>query len=251
MFFHFTIFIWTVAFFLSLELLALNPTLSEWNGYGFSILFLSCIAAISVKKVTKKYSGIPIPLLFAIATPTLLFLIDKLFHRQLFAFLASIAFYSLLLGLYRLRFAPRDETARAFLSASAMAALFLFFASMYGLYLNFTVPLPVLLLSFFLGTLGIAYQTFFSVSFGNRKQSLLYASFLGLVSAEAVWVASFWPFGYLTSGAVLLVFFSFLWEFLFSDLSGVFSQKRMYTRAALSLFLFALLLSSSPWRMVV
>lgn len=251
MFFHLTIFIWTIAFFLSLELLALNPTLSEWSGYGFSVLFLSLIAAISVKRVTKKYAGIPIPLLFAISTPTLLFLIDQLSHRQLFTLLASLAFYSLLLGLYRLRFAPRDETARAFLSASGMAALFLFFASMYGLYLNFTVPLPVLLLVFFLGTLGVSYQTFFSAASGDRKQAVLYASFLALVSAEAVWVASFWPFGYLTSGAVLLVFFSLLWELLLSGLAGTFSRKRMYTRVIFSVFLFALLLSSSPWRMVV
>jgi hypothetical protein len=251
MFFHLTLFLWSLGYFLSLELLALNPNLTDWTSYWFSLLLVSVVALFSVYRVTKRVSGVPIPLLFSLATPTLLFLIDSRTNQHVFAVLSSLAFYSLLLGLYRLRFAPTDETARAFLYAGGMAALFLFYAACYGLYLNFTIPLSALMVTFGLGTFGVAFQMFSVVMRKNSSDILLASILLSLVMTEASLIASMWPFGYLTTAACLTLVFFFPWEALFLAAIGSLEKRRMLWRAALLLLLAALLLWSSPWRMLV
>ncbi len=250
MFFHFTLFLWSLGYLLSLEFLALNPTLTDWKGYTFSLLFVSTIALLGVYRTTKKMTGVPIPLLFSLATPTLLFLIDNKTNQHIFVLISSIAFYSLLLGLYRLRFAPTDETARAFMHAGGVAALFLFYAACYGLYLNFNISLWMLLLTLGLSTFSVAYQMF-NVIDGKKKQEIfLLAVFLSLVMTEAAWIASIWPFGYLTTAALLTIVFFFPWELLLQTLTGHFFLKKILVRAFSLLGLATLLLLSSPWRML-
>lgn len=251
MFFHLTLFLWSLSYLLSLEFLALNPKLSDWSGYSFSLFFVSAITLFSVYRTTKKMTGVPIPLLFSLATPTLLFLIDNRTNQHIFVLISSVAFYSLLLGLYRLRFAPTDETARAFMHAGGIAALFLFYAACYGLYLNFNIALWVLMTTFCISTFGVAHQMFRVVDKKGEKEIILSSAFLALVMAEASWIASMWPFGYLTAAALLTIVFFFPWEGLFLSLAGRFAEKRVIFRAISLMGLATLLLLSTPWRMLV
>ena len=251
MFFHFTLVLWSLSYLLSLELLALNPVLTDWSGYGFSLIFVSAIALLAVYRTTKKITGVPIPLLFSLATPTLLFLIDNKTNQHIFVFISSIAFYSLLLGLYRLRFAPTDETARAFMHAGGIASLFLFYAACYGLYLNFDIALWMLMITFCVSTFGVAYQMFRVVDGNAEKEMKIAAAFLALVMAEAAWIASMWPFGYLTVAALLTIVFFFPWEGLIFSFTGRFKERTIFLRALSLLSLATLLLLSSPWRMLV
>lgn len=251
MFFHLTLFLWSLGYLLSLEFLALNPTLTDWKGYTFSLLFVSTIALLGVYRTTKRMTGVPIPLLFSLATPTLLFLIDNKTNQHIFVIISSVAFYSLLLGLYRLRFAESDETARAFMHAGGIASLFLFYAACYGLYLNFDIALSALMATFGLSTFGVAYQMFRVVDKKAEKEIILSSAFLALIMAEASWIASMWPFGYLTVSALLTIVFFFPWEGLGLSLTGQFTEKRFLFRAFSLMSLATLLLLSTPWRMLV
>lgn len=251
MFFHLTLFLWSLGYLLSLEFLALNPALTDWKGYTFSLLFVSTIALLAVYKTTKKMTGIPIPLLFSLATPTLIFLIDNRTNQHIFVFISSIAFYSLLLGLYRLRFAPTDETARAFMHAGGIASLFLFYAACYGLYLNFDIPLSLLMVTFCVSTFSVSYQMLQVVDGKEEKERKIAATFLALVMTEASWIASMWPFGYLTVAALLTVVFFFPWEGILLSLTNQFAERRIFLRAFSLISLAALLLLSTPWRMLV
>lgn len=251
MFFHLTLFLWSLGYLLSLEFLALNPTLTEWSGYSFSLLFVSAIALLAVYRTTKKVTGVPIPLLFSLATPTLLFLIDNKANQHIFVFISTAAFYSLLLGLYRLRFAKTDETARAFMHAGGIASLFLFYAACYGLYLNFNIALWVLMATFGMATFGVAHQMFGVVERKEKKDIILPAVFLSIVMTEAAWIASMLPFGYLTTAALLTIIFFFPWEGLLLSMTGQLIEKRIILRALSLMSLAILLLLSTPWRMLV
>lgn len=251
MFFHLTLFFWSLGYLLSLELVALNPNLTDWKGYGFSLLLVSIIASFAAYRTMRKTMSVPIPLLFSLSTPTLLFLIDSRVNQHVFVMLSTIAFYSLLLGLYRLRFAPSDETALAFLYAGGMASLLLFYAACYGLYLNFDIPLWALMITIGLASFLVAYQMFRVSVKKKRKTDLLSASFLSLLMAEASLLASMWPFGYLTTAAFLLIVFFFAWEGILHPPSSQFFERNLLWRTLLLCGLSALLLSSSPWRMLV
>ncbi len=250
MFFHLTLFFWSLGYLLSLELLTLNPNLTDWKGYGFSLLLVSVIALFASYRTTKKIVNIPIPLLFSLSTPTLLFLIDSRMSQHIFVILSATAFYSLLLGLYRLRFAPSDETALAFLHAGGMASLLLFCAACYGLYLNFDIPLWALMVTIGLASFLVAYQMLSVCVKKKRKTDLLSASFLALLMAEASLLTSLWPFGYLTTAAFLLIVFFFAWEEILHP-PHQFFERKLLRRALMLCCLSALLLSSSPWRMLV
>ncbi len=251
MFFHLTLFFWSLGYLLSLELLTLNPNLTDWSSYGFSLIFVSVIALFAAYRTTRKMMSIPIPLLFSLSTPTLLFLIDSRTHQHIFVVISAIAFYSLLLGLYRLRFAPTDETALAFLHAGGMASLLLFYAATYGLYLNFDIPLWMLMITMALSTFLVTYQMLRVLVKKKQNASLLCAAFLSLVMTEASLVTSMWPFGYLTTAALLLILFFFVWDALLHPPSRQCIERKFLWRTLLLCGLAALLLSSSPWRMLV
>ncbi|MFZ1720395.1 MAG: hypothetical protein WAU28_03525 [Candidatus Moraniibacteriota bacterium] len=251
MFFHLTLFLWSLGYLLSLELLALNPNLTDWKSYGFSLFFVSAIALLAVYRATKKMTGVPIPLLFSLSTPTLLFLIDSRINQHIFVGISTIAFYSLLLGLYRLRFAPSDETALAFMHAGGMASLLLFYAAGYGLYLNFDIPLWMLMTTVGLSTFWVAYQMFRVMVKKKRRTQFLCAAFLSLVMTEASLIASMWPFGYLTTAALLLIVFFFVWEGLLLPPNSRFFDRKFLWQTLLLFGFSALLLYSSPWRVLV
>jgi hypothetical protein len=79
----------------------------------------------------------------------------------------------------------------------------------------------------------------------------LYSVLLGLVMGEMVWVMSFWPFGYLTTGALGLIFFFIMWDVAFDAFRRSLSFKKAVIRLLFFFGLVTLLLVSSPWRILV
>ncbi|MEK7181523.1 MAG: hypothetical protein AAB519_03370 [Patescibacteria group bacterium] len=251
MIFHFKILLWTLVFLFGLEIISSNPISASWSWYVFAILPLLIIAYISAKRLTKRSSDAFLPGLLALVAPTLLSLIDSPNARQLFVVLSALMYYFALLGIYRLRHAPTDQTAQAFLNTAAMAALFFFFSVLYGFYLNFSFPLWGLMLLYFFGTSLTSYQLFISVEREERRRVLIYSVLLGLIMGEMVWVMSFWPFGYLTTGALGLIFYFVCWDIAFDGFRKKLSLKKAVLRLLFFLVLSILLLASSPWRILV
>lgn len=253
MFFHFTIFFWSLVFSLGLELVALNPIFPSWSWYIFSIAPLIIISLIASRRITRRFSDAFLPGLLSVTAPTLLSLIDAPSERQAFVILSALMYYCALLGMYRLRHAPTDQTAQAFLNTAAMAAIFFFYAGAYGFYLNFSFPLWGLMLLYFFGTALTSYETFIGIEREGieKKRLILYSVLLGLLMGEMAWVMRFWPFGYLTAGAIALIFFFMAWDISFDAFHRTLSLKKAVLRILFFLVLIGILLLSTPWHILV
>ena len=251
MLFHFSIFFWSVAFFLVMRFVAANEETSFWNAYLFSVGLLSAISLVSAKRITRRLRNSFIPLLISFSAPSLMALIDAPGERSVFALLSAGIFYTAFLALYRIRFVQDDGTARSFLSIAALSALFFFYAAEYGFYLNFSVPLASLVFVFSIGSFGVAYQTLYSALPHNRQRVFLYSLAVAFGMGQIAWMISFWPFGYLTAGAAALAFFFILWDMALSLFLGTISRKRTIIYFLVSMGLIGLLIATSPWRIQV
>ena len=253
MIFHFTIFFWTLIFLCGLEFIAVSPILLEWSWYIFSITPLLIISLLACRKITKRFTDVFLPGLLSFAAPTLLSLIDYPTQRQMFVVLSALMYYFALLGLYRLRHAPTDQTAQSFLNIAAVAALFFYYTGIFGFYLNFSFPLWGLMVLYFLGTALTSYKTFAGVEREGveKRRLILYSTLLGLFACEMAWVMSFWPFGYLTAGVLVLVFFFLAWDISFDAFHRVLSLKKAVSRILFFFLLIGILLWSTPWHILV
>ena len=253
MIFHFTVLFWSVVFLLGLELVALNPIVPTWSWYIFAIAPLLIISFLASRRITKRGADAFLPGLLGISAPMLLSLIDNAAEQQVFVAVSALMYYFALLGMYRLRHAPEDQTAQAFLNTAAMAGLFFFYAGMYGFYLNFSFPLWGLMLLYFFGTMLASYETFIGIERegADKKRLWFYGILLGLLMSEMAWVMSFWPFGYLTAGALALIFLFMLWDISFDAFHRTLSLKKAAWRIFFLLVLVGILLLSTPWRILV
>jgi hypothetical protein len=251
MIFHLRVLVWTLVFFAALEFVTLYPLFASWRNYLLSILLLVIISLWAGKSLAKHYMDSFIPGLLAVVTPTLLGLIDHPGQRQIFIVLAAFMIYFSFLGIYRLRHAPEDKTAKAFLYGAAMAAMFFFFSASYGFYLNFSFPLWGLMLLYFSVTAVMMFEMCLGISKREHDRVVFYSVLVGLVMSELAWVMSFWPFGYLTTGALALIFFFMLWEVAIDTFRKSLSLKKVVVHFALSFGLAIVLAASSPWRILV
>lgn len=251
MVFHLSVFLWSLGFFLALQAVALYPLFLSWQAYLLSVLPLVVLSLLAGKRLTKHYADSIIPVLLSVVAPTLLGLIDYPMERQVFILLAVFMYYFALLGIYRLRHAPLDKTAQAFLYGAAMAAMFFFFSASYGFYLNFRFPLWGLMLLYFLVTAGMMYELCLGINHKAHDRVVFYSVLVGLVMSELIWIMSFWPFGYLTTGAIGLTFFFMLWEVAIDRFRHSLSLKKAVLHLTFFFFLILLLALSSPWRILV
>ncbi len=217
------------------------------------MLPLIIISLVASRRITRRFSDAFLPGLLSITAPTLLSLIDSSAERHKFVTVSALMYYCALLGIYRLRHAPTDQTAQSFLNVASMAAIFFFYAGVYGFYLNFSFPLWGLMLLYFFGTALTSYETFIGIEREGieRKRLVLYSVLLGLLMGEMAWVIRFWPFGYLTAGALTLIFFFMAWDVSFDAFHRTLSLKKAVLRILFFLVLIGILLVSTPWRIVI
>ncbi|QQS20577.1 MAG: hypothetical protein IPL87_03325 [Candidatus Moraniibacteriota bacterium] len=133
-----------------------------------------------------------------------------------------------------------------------MTTLFFFLSGIYGLFLNFQFfSEPFLMLSS-AGSVFLVGRNIFLQYFRNApEKARFFAFFLALFSGEMAWVSSFWPFGYLTVGAVSLLFLSVLWDTLLLSLQRTITLRRLLVQLSVLVLFLGLVLSSSIWRPVV
>jgi Protein of unknown function (DUF5656) len=253
MIFHFVVFLWSVIFYLALQIILRFGEGVTWGWYIWSMTLLSVVTFLAMKRLTGRLKDFFLPFLLAVTTPTLLSFIDSKTEQQIFVVLASLMVYSAFIGAYRLKQAPKDQTAVALMHTAALSGLFLFYASIYGFYLNFNFPLWALMVLFFGGTSLVSYVTLLGGGSNSEKKShiKLYSILLGLTLSELAWVISFWPFGYLTTASISLIFYYITWDIIWHALDGSLRLKDTLTRMAFFLSLVGILLYSTPWRIVV
>jgi len=258
MFFHFQVFLYSLIFFFVLEFVASDGVSSQLAGLSkggtwlavFIFFFLFVYFYQIAKRVSQRASMTPIPLMLVISTFGLLYFVQSIKQQQLLIILSALAYYFLHIALYRLRSAKRDQTARAIIAAGSVATIFLFYATAYGIYLNFAISLWILMAMLMLVTIFVSFQYFWLIN-DDEKNVLNYSLVLGFVMAEIVWVLNFWPFGYLTTGVISLIFYYVFWDLVQCYFLNVLSKKRVITNMFFFGTLIALVLSSTRWLPVI
>jgi len=258
MFFHTTVFFYSLLAFIGFELIAL-PSVADFlisvmtdRPIIFALFLLSVVAAVYqiAIKIGKKSEMTPIPIVFVLSSSTLLFLIDSPFQQQIFILLISALYYFIHLSIYRLRFCLHDQTARGIVSAGAIGALFLFYAASYGIYINFAIDLWILMIFFLLVTISTTFQYLILTDRG-KNEVLRYSIVLGLIMSEIAWVVNFWPFGYLTTGVITLIFYYVFWDITQAHFLSMLSKKRVVSVLLLVVVLVGMVLLTSKWVAVV
>lgn len=219
--------------------------------YGdlFWLLLVALLALVLVgfRLVTKKWLLWYSVGLFTLSVWTILHLIDYNLEKDIFIFLSAIIYYFFLLGGYKIGKKSRDEVARGIIAMVLMATVFLFLSATYGVYLNFDVASWWLMLFYFINISIISYRYFTIVENRGQKVVLVYSLILGFAMLEMGWVINFWPFGYLTSGFILLMFYYILWDLAQNYFYGNLSKKTVVINLILFIVLTAIVLYSSRW----
>lgn len=213
----------------------------------FAIIFLFFLSIFQSKKIGKKWSYSIIPVLFSVSSVALLYLIGPSYERQVFIVLASAMYYLALFGSHRLAEYKGDKTAKGMIAAVALASIFFVYASVYGLYLNFLVPIYWLIIAYLLATLLASFQYFSILREKSDKKVWAYSFLLSLAMAEIIWTMNYWPFGYLTTGAVALIIYYVLWEMVRSYFLGTLSKNKAIFSLIAFFILTSVVLLSSKW----
>lgn len=258
MFFHFQILLYSLFFYSFLQFVSSN-FVADWltsSDGGWPVmmtifLLFAFIAFFQIAKgVSKKLNMTPIPVLLVVSTTGLLYFVQSIKQEQLLLVLAGIAYYFLHIALYRFRGCETDKTARGIISAASVSTIFLFYAMSYGIYLNFAISLWILMAMLMLVTVLVSLQ-YFGLINDDSKMVLNYSLVLGFVMAEIVWILNFWPFGYLTTGVISLIFYYVFWDLVTRHFLGQLSKRRVVANMIIFGLLVALVLSSTRWLPVV
>jgi hypothetical protein len=192
-----------------------------------------------------------VPILISFTVPLLLSLIDSPINIITFVIIGSALYYTAFLSLYRLRSAPEDQTAQALLHATLMACTFFFCAGITGLYINFTLPLSLTMILVMVVMSATTFVSFLAVSREDKHQNFLYSTLLGFLMGELFFVASFWPFGYLTIGSILTSMYYLFWVIALDSFQDNLSLRRAMERIMFVFILLTLVLLTSPWKVVL
>jgi hypothetical protein len=245
------IFIGALVFFAVLSFAHSREFLFTVSGYVSTVIPLLLLSGLLGQRILRRIIRIFVPLLLVFVIPVLLSLIDHPVNASIFIGIGSILYYLAFLSLYRLRNAPLDQTAQSLLHATLMAASFFFFTSLIGLYLNFTLPLALLMFLVAGVISNVTFVSFLTVSKEDKQRNFLYSFLVGVIMAELFFVASFWPFGYLTTGSVLTSAYFLFWEIALDAFRHTLSLRKALARVLLILLIIVLVIWSSPWKILV
>jgi len=221
-------------------------------GYFFPNFFLliffltSIILAYLGKKMGGKWIFASLPGFFSASSIGMFFLVSSFWQRQIFLLIATAFLYLILLGNIRLKEYALDQTGKGMIMAGTATTAFFAFSVSYGFYLNFLVPLWILMLVYFFITLSISYQ-YLSLIKNDKKQVWTYSLLLSLTMMELIWIMSFWPFGYLTTGVVSLILYYVLWDLTQNYFLNLLSRKRVVANLTFFPLLIFMVLFSAKW----
>ncbi len=258
MFFHIQVFFYSLIFFFISQIIsseyfssiAFPFSVKKMWIAGLVLLVLLTYLYKIAKKLSQRTSMTPVPILFSLSMWVLLFFVQSPKQTYTLLVLSAIVYYFIHISLYRLNVYYKDETARGIIAAGSIAAIFTFYAASYGVYLNYNIPLWVLMAALMSITALISFQYLWLIH-ENEKNVLNYSLVLGFIMAEIVWVLNFWPFGYLTTGVLTLIFYYVFWDLAVCHFLDKLSKKRVVTNIVFFGILAALVLSSARWMPIV
>ncbi len=246
MFLIFSAILFSIVFAFGLEAIVYSD---DYLYLIFSVLLL--ISLFGIKVVTKKWSVWFLALVFVSFSVTMLWLIDTSIEKHIFIFLDAIVYYFMLLAAKRMAKNIKDETARSILAAVIMAIIFLFFSASYGIYLNFTIASWLLMLFYFAVISIVSYQYFLIVNPDDKKKVATHSMIIGFAMMQIAWIINFWPFGYLTTGIILLMAYFVFWDLTQNYFLDNLSRKRVVVNLFIFVAISGMILSTSRWFLIV
>jgi hypothetical protein len=184
---------------------------------------------------------------FALFSSALLFFIDSVEQQHVFIVIGSGIYYLMLLGNWRLREYEKDVTARGMIAVTVISTLFIFFAVSNGVHINYSVPFWIFIPLHLVVVAYLSYYYFSLLQESRKSYAPLYAIVLGIFISELVWLTTFWPFSYLTTGVIILIFYYVLWDTAQSHITKLLTKRRVVANMMLLVFLTALVLTTSRW----
>jgi len=259
-------FIYSLFFLAGLELIVF------FHSHVLGIVFILLLMALFQGwKIGHKWKFSILPIFFVISSVALLYFVTIQYEQQAFIILVSFMYYLALLGAYRLSKYEGDQTAIGINKAVTIATIFFVYASAYGLYLNFLVPLYSLIITYLVATFFVSYQYFSIINplkekeddedtnneseiverVFSKKTIWAYSLLISLAMSEIAWTMNFWPFGYLTSGVIALILYFILWDIIRDHFLNILSKRRVVMNLAICSCLITLILLSSKWIPVI
>jgi len=226
-------------------------TADFWRMLWFAGAFLLVLFAAAAKAATSRRDRLftVSAAVLAASSAGLLVFVDTEIIQHLIAAGCAVLLFSATRSHARFVRGEAVSSARSTLSVFHLAAMFFFFALSAAVHINFSVPPWFLMGVFFLVPFLISVHSFLLARPKKTAEAVSYAAAIGVVFFQLAWFVHFWPFGYLTIAAVLLVVFYALWDLLQSRLEEVFSTKRFFADAAIVAVLGGIVLLSTPWNM--
>jgi len=244
--------LFSLIFLLSLVFVSsLEATPAKGTYVTVATIFLFAISLYEGRSIGGKWIFAILPVFFILSSIALLNLISGKYEQLIFIVLASSMFYLSLFSAYRLGKYSGDQTAKGMNMAATATTIFFSYASAYGLYLNFLVPLYYLMLVYLVATLLVSFQYFAIIKKDERKKIWMYSFLLALIMAEMIWTMNYWPFGYLTTGVIALILYYVLWDLTQSYFLNLLSRKRVVANMVFFSCLVVLVLLSSKWMPII
>ncbi len=247
----------------------------ESLGLSYLSLFaLFLISALSAFWITK-HRLLPIILTMLFTTSSVLFLLTlgKNNFQQLYIIFSSILFAVTLIGLNRFfmqqeNLKQKEKMEVKILDSGfnlnqsiVLISIFLLSSGMYGIYLDFDLPVWSIMLAFFT---SIFFSTLYLTKINFLKSKALelhldsfknktftfYSFLFGFIALELVWIISFLPVNHLTVGAVILSFYYSFWNILRTYLRNRLSRKIVFSNLVFFTLAIGLIFITSKWEII-
>lgn len=244
-------------------------------------VFFVIFSVFVVWPLARKLRFLAIPFFLSIGSLIMLSLIDQLVEKHVFIIVSSAVYYLAVMGAYRLKRYDCDLTAQGMINIAAFATVFFWYVSNYGWFLNFQIDSWVLALTFLFSTFLITLPSLricASLQLKRKKRAeersenpqrensgqepfpvymlinnwliVFLNIILSLVMAQLIWILSFWPFGYLTTGVIALIIYFVFWEIIRNFIQGVLTKRRVVVCVFWSFLFVSAVLLTTRWSMI-
>lgn len=254
--FWLTFFVLLFAFFSMESMVFIKKAFLErndtfWNiiFLAFFFLFLQFVFATKLSLSKRDYLWASLISIFSLSVSGLIFFVNSFFVRQVIVGIAlALLFFSM--REYQRLNRSQELSLKGILFVFHFMTLFFFFTFSLAVHINFAIPQIVLMFFYGLVVFLTSLHSFLSVHITEVKRSLQYSLLLAFLFLQLAWFIHFWPFGYLTTGVILLVIYYVLWDLFQSHFEKTLRLQRFFTDIILLIVLVGIVLVSTPWTIV-
>ncbi|QQS61116.1 MAG: hypothetical protein IPN70_04490 [Candidatus Moraniibacteriota bacterium] len=192
-----------------------------------------------------------IAILYSIGSCGVLFFVSSNFFQQIMIFGSSLFIFFASYSYRQLALSEKKLSSQGVLFAMHFLTLFLFFGFFCAVHINYSIPQWLLAFLFGGASFFVSLHSFLLTRPTMPKDAFAYSFVMGFLFFQFAWFVHFWPFGYLTISAVLLVTFFCLWDLLQTHMEGTLRKQRFLMNTIFFLVLVGIVLASSPWTIVL